>query len=153
MRAVVQRVHRAAVRVDGRVVGEIEAGCLILLGIGLDDDEEVAATLARRIAEVRMFADESGRTNRSIADIDGQALVVSQFTLYADLGHGRRPGFTDAAPAGVAEKLYEAFCTRLTERFVVVERGVFGASMEVELVNDGPFTLWFDQPGATGDSP
>ncbi|HEY4633380.1 MAG TPA: D-aminoacyl-tRNA deacylase [Candidatus Limnocylindrales bacterium] len=152
MRAVVQRVLRAAVRVDGRVVGEVGTGCLVLLGIGLDDDVDVAATLARRIADLRMFADASGRTNLSISDIGGRALVVSQFTLYADLDHGRRPGFTGAAPAGPAETLYEAFCRELSARGVPVERGAFGASMEVELVNDGPFTLWLDVPGGSSSS-
>jgi len=147
MRAVLQRVTRAEVRVDGATVAQIETGCLVLLGIGHADDATGASSMARRIAELRMFADSDGRTNRSIRDVGGRALVVSQFTLYADLEHGRRPGFTGAAPAQAAEALYDDFCRELTERGVPVERGVFGASMEVELVNDGPFTLWLDAPG------
>ena len=147
MRAVLQRVSHAAVRVDGATVAEIGAGCLVLLGIGHADNATAAASMARRIAELRMFADADGRTNRSIRDVGGRALVVSQFTLYADLERGRRPGFSGAAAAPVAEALYDLFCRELAERGVPVERGVFGASMTVELVNDGPFTLWLDTPG------
>jgi D-tyrosyl-tRNA(Tyr) deacylase len=148
MRAVVQRVLRASVRVEGRTVGAIERGILVLLGVGADDDDSVAGNLARRLAELRMFGDAEGRTNRSIMDVGGGALVVSQFTLYADLDRGRRPGFSRAARADQAEALYETVCRELADRGVPVERGIFGARMEVELVNDGPFTLWLEVPGA-----
>jgi D-tyrosyl-tRNA(Tyr) deacylase len=150
MRAVVQRVRRAAARVDGAVVGAVGPGLVVLVGIGHDDGPEQAAQLARRIAEMRIFADDAGRTNRSILDVGGGALVVSQFTLYADLEHGRRPGFSAAAAPERARALYEAFCEALAERHIPVERGVFGAAMEVELVNDGPFTVWLDLPPAVG---
>jgi D-tyrosyl-tRNA(Tyr) deacylase len=146
MRAVVQRVTAASVSVEGTTVASIDRGALILLGIGRGDGERQADELARRIAEVRMFADDRGLTNLSITDVGGVALVVSQFTLYADLAHGRRPGFTRAAPPERAEVLYERFCTTLGQRGVPVERGRFGDSMAVELVNDGPFTLWWELP-------
>jgi D-tyrosyl-tRNA(Tyr) deacylase len=131
------------------VAGEIGPGFVVLLGVGIDDDEAVGETLARRVADVRMFADEAGRTNRSIGEIGGSALVVSQFTLYADVERGRRPGFTQAAEPERARALYEAFCAALADRGVPVQRGVFGTSMEVELVNDGPFTLWWDVAGTS----
>lgn len=151
MRALLQRVSRASVSVDRAVVGEIGPGLLVFVGVGHGDDEAVADGLARRIAELRIFADEAGRTNRSIVDVGGQALVVSQFTLYADTSRGRRPGFTRAAAPDVAERCYERVATGLRAAGIVnVATGVFGASMAVELVNDGPFTLWLDtaEPGA-----
>jgi D-tyrosyl-tRNA(Tyr) deacylase len=118
---------------------------VVLLGVGHDDDEATADALARRIVELRIFRDEGGKTNRSILDVVGGALVVSQFTLYADTSHGRRPGFTDAAPPDLAERLYERVATRLAEAGVApVGTGIFGTEMAVELVNDGPFTLWLD---------
>lgn len=145
MRALLQRVSRAEVRVAGEAVASIGLGLVVLLGVGHDDDEATADALARRIAELRIFRDEAGRTNRSILDVAGGALVVSQFTLYADTSRGRRPGFTDAAPPELAERLYERVADRLAEAGVTpVGRGVFGAEMAVELVNDGPFTLWLD---------
>jgi D-tyrosyl-tRNA(Tyr) deacylase len=126
------------------VVGEIGLGYVVLVGIGIDDDERAGQVLADRIAGVRMFADQAGRTNLSIGEVGGTALVVSQFTLYADLDRGRRPGFTRAAGPQRAQQLYEGFCSALADHGVPVERGTFGAAMEVELVNDGPFTLWWD---------
>jgi D-tyrosyl-tRNA(Tyr) deacylase len=145
MRALLQRVTRAAVSVDGRVVGETGPGLLVLVGVGHADTESVADGLARKVAELRIFADDAGRTNRSLLETGGSALVVSQFTLYADTRRGRRPGFTGAAEPDRAEALYERFAASL--RGVGVERvesGAFGAEMAVELVNDGPFTVWLD---------
>lgn len=145
MRALLQRVSQATVRAEGETVAEIGIGLLVLLGVGHGDDETTADTLARRIVELRMFRDEAGKTNLSILEVAGGAIVVSQFTLYADTSRGRRPGFTGAAPPEVASRLYERVATRLAEAGVVpVGTGRFGAEMAVELVNDGPFTLWLD---------
>jgi D-aminoacyl-tRNA deacylase len=144
VRALLQRVTRAAVRVDGATIGEIGPGLAILLGVGPDDTDAVADELARRSVELRIFRDEDGRTNRSLADVGGAALVVSQFTLYADTRRGRRPGFTDAAPPELAERLYERFVAAIRAAGLTVATGSFGAEMQVELVNDGPFTIWLD---------
>jgi len=144
VRALLQRTTGARVRVDGVIVGEIGPGLVILLGVGPADDDAVADGLARRIAELRIFRDEAGRTNRSLLDVAGDALVVSQFTLFADTSRGRRPGFTDAAPPELAERLYERFAAALVALGITVATGRFGAEMAVELVNDGPFTLWLD---------
>ena len=144
MRALLQRVTRADVRVDGATVGEIGRGLVVLVGVGPDDDETVADALARQVAELRIFADGEGRTNRSLLDVEGGALVVSQFTLFADTRRGRRPGFTGAAPPDQAQRLYERFAAALRGLGVPVAMGSFGASMAVELVNDGPFTIWLD---------
>jgi len=143
MRALLQRVDRADVRVEGREVASIGQGLLILLGVGHDDTDEVATTLAKRVTALRIFEDEAGKTNRSILESAGSALVVSQFTLYADTSRGRRPGFTKAAAPEVAERLYLAFADALREAGIAdVQTGAFGAEMLVELVNDGPFTIW-----------
>ena len=144
MRALLQRVSRASVRVEDEVVGSIEGGLAILLGVGPDDTDEAAVELARKTVELRIFRDEDGRTNRSLLEVDGAVLVVSQFTLYADTRRGRRPGFTGAAPPELAERLYERFAAALRDRGVTVATGRFGAEMAVELVNDGPFTIWLD---------
>jgi D-tyrosyl-tRNA(Tyr) deacylase len=145
VRALLQRVERASVDVDGRAVASIGRGLLVLLGVGARDDEAVAIDLARKVAELRIFADEAGRTNRSLLDVGGAAMVVSQFTLYADTRRGRRPGFTEAARPDLAEALYLRFASALRESGVgTVETGFFGAEMRVELVNDGPFTIWLD---------
>jgi len=144
VRALLQRTTGARVRVDGVIVGETGPGLVILLGVGPADDDAVADGLARRIAELRIFRDEAGRTNRSLLDVAGDALVVSQFTLFADTSRGRRPGFTDAAPPELAERLYERFAAALVALGITVATGRFGAEMAVELVNDGPFTLWLD---------
>jgi D-tyrosyl-tRNA(Tyr) deacylase len=122
----------------------------VLLGVGHDDDAPTASALARRIADLRLFEDDDGKTNRSLLDVSGGALVVSQFTLYADTSRGRRPGFTDAASPGQAETLYAAFCDALEAAGVPVERGRFGAEMAVEIVNDGPFTIWLDTAERAG---
>jgi D-tyrosyl-tRNA(Tyr) deacylase len=144
MRALLQRVSRAEVSIGGEVVGRIGPGLMILLGVGHEDDESIAAAMAAKVAALRIFADAQGLTNLSLGDVSGSALVVSQFTLYADTRKGRRPSFIDAARPEQGERLYEVFCDRLAALDVPVERGRFGADMEVDLVNDGPFTLWLD---------
>ena len=145
MRALLQRVSKAEVRVGGEAVATIGLGLVVLLGVGHGDDEATADALAKRIVELRIFRDEAGKTNRSILEVAGGAIVVSQFTLYANTSRGRRPGFTDAAPPELAERLYERVAAKLVEAGVdPVGRGAFGAEMAVELVNDGPFTLWLD---------
>ena len=144
MRALLQRVTRAEVRVGSDEVGRIGGGLVVLLGVGPDDDELTADALARRTAELRIFRDGEGRTNRSLIDAGGAALVVSQFTLFADTSRGRRPGFTGAAAPDLAERLYRRYAAALGERGVEVALGRFGAEMAVELVNDGPFTIWLD---------
>jgi D-aminoacyl-tRNA deacylase len=145
VRALLQRVTRAAVSSDGAQIASIGAGLLIFLGVGVGDDEATSDSLAARVAELRIFRDANGRTNRSLLDIEGAALVVSQFTLYADTRRGRRPGFTDAADPALAEEVYGRFATALRNAGVGdVQTGAFGAEMAVELVNDGPFTIWLD---------
>ena len=126
------------------MVGEVGHGLVVLLGVGPEDDEAVAESLARRVTELRIFDDDAGRTNLSLVDVGGGALVVSQFTLYADTRRGRRPGFTGAAAPELANRLYLRFAAALRELGVEVAMGRFGAEMEVELVNDGPFTIWLD---------
>lgn len=128
----------------GDVKGSIGLGLVVLVGVGHDDTQQIADTLAAKVVELRIFRDEEGRTNRSLADVGGEMLVISQFTLYADTRKGRRPSFLDAAPAELGESLYERFATTVEERGVRVARGVFGAEMEVDLVNDGPMTIWLD---------
>ena len=144
MRVVVQRVSRASVRVAGATTGEIGPGLLVLLGVADGDDDEDARRLAAKVARLRVFEDDTGRFDRSLLDTGGAALVVSQFTLLADTAKGNRPSFTAAAPPGRAEPVYERFCAALRELGVPVETGVFGARMEVELVNDGPVTIILD---------
>ncbi|MFL5647808.1 MAG: D-aminoacyl-tRNA deacylase [Chloroflexota bacterium] len=144
MRALLQRTTAATVRVDGEVVGEIGPGLVIFVGVGPADTETVADDLARKTAELRIFRDDDGRTNRSLLDVGGAALVVSQFTLFADTRRGRRPGFTGAAAPDEAERLYLRFGESLRRLGVTVATGRFGAEMTVALVNDGPFTIWLD---------
>lgn len=147
MRAVIQRVNDAAVRVNGAVVGAIGPGLMVLLGVAPDDGEAEARWLANRIAGLRVFPDDEGKMNRSLLETGGGALVVSQFTLYGDCRKGRRPSFVDAAPPQLAEPLYERFCELLFEEGVqLVERGRFGAHMHVQMRNDGPVTLILDSP-------
>lgn len=141
MRAVVQRVARAEVRAEGGVRGEIAHGLVVLLGVARGDTVEEAARLAGKVARLRVFENAEGRFDRSVLEAGGWALVVSQFTLIADTAKGNRPSFTDAAPPEQAEPLYEAFCAALRGEGVRVETGVFGARMELELVNDGPVTI------------
>jgi D-tyrosyl-tRNA(Tyr) deacylase len=145
MRAVCQRVSQARVVVDGSVVGAVGAGICVLLGVGREDDGPAAGRLAAKLARLRIFPDDAGRFDRSLLDVGGGALVVSQFTLFADTTKGNRPSFSDAAPPERAEPLYERLCDELRGLGVPVETGVFGARMQVELVNDGPVTIVLDQ--------
>ncbi|HEY4411891.1 MAG TPA: D-aminoacyl-tRNA deacylase [Gaiellaceae bacterium] len=144
MRVVCQRVTEARVRVDGRIVGEVGEGLCILVGVARGDSPEAAARLAGKVARLRVFPDREGRFDRSLLDVAGAALVVSQFTLLADTAKGNRPSFAEAAPPDEAEPLYERFCSELETLGAVVARGVFGAKMAVELVNDGPVTVIID---------
>jgi D-tyrosyl-tRNA(Tyr) deacylase len=144
VRALLQRTTGARVRVDGETVGEIGGGLVVLLGVGPTDDEATADALARRVTELRIFDDEEGRTNLSLIEVGGAVLVVSQFTLYSDTRRGRRPGFTGAAAPELAERLYLRFAAALRDLGVEVATSRFGAVMAVELVNDGPFTIWLD---------
>ncbi len=145
MRVLLQRVSRAAVRAGEEEIASIGPGLVALVGVGHGDDGAAADALAEKVAELRIFADEAGRTNRSILETGGAALVVSQFTLLADTSRGRRPGFTRAAPGPLAEALYRRFADGLRAAGVVeVRTGRFGEHMAVELVNDGPFTIWLD---------
>ena len=144
MRAVVQRVSRAAVRVDGATVGEIGEGLLVLLGVARGDGPEQAVRTAAQIAKLRIFDDDEGRFACSVLDTGGAVLAVSQFTVLAGTAKGNRPSFSDAAPGPEAEPVYEAFCAALAGAGLRVERGVFGARMEVELVNAGPVTIVLD---------
>ena len=144
MRAVIQRVSRARVSVDGRVTGEITNGLLILIGVGHNDTSAVAVALAEKIANLRIFEDDQQKMNRSLLDVKGSALVVSQFTIYGDARGQRRPSFVAAAPAEQARNLYEEFAETLRRLGVTVATGVFGAMMSVELVNEGPVTILLD---------
>ncbi|MFQ3592527.1 MAG: D-aminoacyl-tRNA deacylase [Gemmataceae bacterium] len=146
MRAVLQRVSRAAVRIDGQVVGSIDQGLLVLLGIAPSDGSDQVQWLAEKIVNLRLFADDQGKMNRSLLQVGGSALIVSQFTLYGDARKGRRPSFTDAAPPPVAIPLYEAFIAAVAAFGIPTATGRFGADMAVELVNDGPVTLIVDTP-------
>jgi D-tyrosyl-tRNA(Tyr) deacylase len=141
MRVVLQRVSRARVRVAERVVGEIGAGLLLLAGLTATDDEQTLAWMADKVVGLRVFTDEEGKMNRSVEEVGGAILVVSQFTLYGDARKGRRPSFIEAAQPEIAIPLYERFVEMLRERGRPVQTGEFGAMMEVELVNDGPVTL------------
>lgn len=144
MRAVIQRVTRARVIVDARTVGEIQAGAVIFLGVGRADNLQAATYLAEKIANMRIFNDDAGKMNVSLLEIKGSALVVSQFTLYADTQAGRRPSFLPAAPPDLANQLYESFVASLRSVGVSVRTGIFQAHMAVELANDGPVTILLD---------
>lgn len=144
MRAVVQRVSRARVSVDGRVTGEIGRGLLILLGVGREDTAAVAASMAEKVANLRIFEDAEGKMNRSLLEVSGAALVVSQFTLYGDARGQRRPSFIAAARPEQAQALYEEFATALRKLGIAVATGIFQALMSVELVNEGPVTILLD---------
>ena len=144
MRVLLQRVSRASVVVDGEIVGQIGRGYLVLLGVGQGDGEAQVKTLAEKIVHLRVFEDDEGKMNRSLLESGGEVLVVSQFTLYADVRKGRRPSFTDAAPPGIAELLVERFMAALAAYDLKVAGGVFGAFMEVELLNYGPVTIYID---------
>ena len=144
MRALLQRTSGASVAIDGVTVSSVGPGLVVLLGVGPRDDESTVEGLARRIVGLRIFRDENGRTNLSLLDTGGAVLLISQFTLFADTRRGRRPGFTGAAPAEHAERLYERMATELRGLGVKVATGRFGAEMAVQLTNDGPFTIWLD---------
>lgn len=144
MRALVQRVRQAKVDIDGLTVGQIGHGYLVFLGVGQSDDEACARKLWDKIRKMRIFDDEAGKTNLSLADVSGEVLVVSQFTLYADCKHGNRPSFTQAGAPDAARALYERFCEMVRADVGQVQTGQFGADMQVSLVNDGPFTIWLD---------
>lgn len=144
MRACLQRVSRAQVTVDGQVIGQIGRGALVLLGVAADDTAEDVGSLSEKIAGLRIFEDAQGKMNLALADVGGAMLVVSQFTLLGDCRKGRRPSFDRAARPELAEQLYEMFAQRVAERGIPVATGKFRASMQVELVNDGPVTLWLD---------
>ena len=144
MRALIQRVNEAAVRVDGEVMGTCGRGLLILICAMQGDGEAQADQLAAKIVKLRIFPDDAGKMNRALGDIDGAALVVSQFTLAADTSRGNRPGFSTAAPPTVGERLYDYFTQRLSALGITVETGQFGADMKVSLVNDGPVTIWLE---------
>ncbi len=141
MKAVIQRVTSAAVSVDKNVVGKIGGGFLVLLGVGAEDTERDCEKLSQKLINLRIFADENGKTNLSIKDVGGSLLIISQFTLYADCHKGNRPNFLKAKEPVQAQRLYEFFCELCKREVPTVERGVFGADMRVELVNDGPFTV------------
>lgn len=144
MRALLQRVSRANVTVDERVVGQIGWGLLVFLGAGQGDSEAQVKTLADKIVQLRIFGDEAGKMNRSLLDIQGEVLVISQFTLHADIRRGRRPSFIDAAPPSIAEPLYEHFKEAIASYGLTVASGIFGASMQIDLCNEGPVTIWMD---------
>lgn len=145
MRVLLQRVRRGAVRVDDQVVAEIGLGLVILVGVGPGDGEEAARYLAEKTANLRIFEDEDGKINLSLLDVGGEALVVSQFTLYADTRKGRRPSFTDAAPPEVASPVVDRFAQLLEEQGAPTQTGEFGAHMLVEIENDGPVTIWLER--------
>jgi len=144
MRAVVQRVSRAKVTVEGQVTGEIGAGLMVLLGVGKEDNSAVTAAMAEKLANLRIFEDAQGKMNLSLLDVKGSVLVVSQFTLYGDARGQRRPSFVSAAPPELAKKLYEEFCEALKKLGINVGTGIFQAMMSVELVNEGPVTILID---------
>ena len=141
MKLVIQRVAKASVSVGGTTIGSIGRGFLVLVGVGKEDTEAVADKYLKKLLGLRIFEDENGKTNLSLADVGGELLLVSQFTLYADCSHGNRPGFTNAGNPAEAERLYEYMIRRAAEQVPVVEKGQFGADMQVSLVNDGPFTI------------
>lgn len=145
MRAVIQRVLNAKVETEGRTVGSIDKGLLIFLGVGQNDTKEIADKYIDKIMKLRIFADENGKTNLALKDVQGELLLVSQFTLYADCRKGNRPAFTDAADPLTANELYEYVLRSFLERLTKVEAGEFGADMKVSLVNDGPFTIVLDE--------
>jgi D-tyrosyl-tRNA(Tyr) deacylase len=145
MRLVIQRVSRASVTVDNQVIGKINRGFLVLIGVSETDDESVADKYLKKMLGLRIFEDENGKTNLSLADVKGELLLVSQFTLYANCKKGNRPSFLEAGSPEKAEKLYEYMISQCKKTVPVVEKGSFGAEMQVELVNDGPFTILMDE--------
>ncbi len=144
MRLVVQRVKRASVEVDGRMVGQIQHGLLVFLGIHREDQPADTAWLVNKLVNLRIFEDDAGKMNLSLKDVNGQALIVSQFTLYGNCVNGRRPDFLASAPAAQAEPIYLKFAAEVAKEIAVVQTGIFGASMQISLLNDGPVTLIID---------
>jgi D-tyrosyl-tRNA(Tyr) deacylase len=147
MRVLLQRVTRARVSVAGEMVGAIDGGLVALVGVGPADEPGVARAMAAKSVDLRIFRDHEGRTNRSLAEVGGSMLVISQFTLYGDTHKGRRPSFIGAAAPALASELVDRFAEAVEERGIAVGRGRFGAGMEVEMVNDGPMTIWLDSDG------
>ena len=145
MKLVIQRVKRASVEVENKIVGKIGQGFLVLLGVGPNDTEEIADSLVQKLIKLRVFEDRNGKMNLNIKDINGELLIVSQFTLYADCTSGNRPSFTNAAKPDFANNLYEYFVKKCKEENIKVEHGIFGADMQVELLNDGPVTILLDK--------
>lgn len=144
MRFVIQRVKHASVTVDGAVTGKIGSGFLVLIGVSNEDNEQIADKMIKKLIGLRIFEDANGKTNLSLADVGGELLLVSQFTLYADCKKGNRPSFIQAGAPDLANDLYEYIIKKCKEQVPVVERGIFGADMKVELLNDGPFTILLD---------
>ena len=149
MRFVIQRVQHASVTIDGKVSGKIGKGFLVLVGIGMEDDEQIADKLVQKLFHMRIFEDENGKTNLALKDVGGGLLLVSQFTLYADCRKGNRPSFTRAGKPDEAQRLYQYIIRKCKEEIAVVEEGEFGADMKVELLNDGPFTIVLDSEEIT----
>ena len=144
MKAVVQRVKGASLKVDGNLISEIDGGLVVYLGVGVGDDNKKAEYLANKIANLRVFVDENDKMNKSVLNVGGQVLAVSQFTLYGDVSHGNRPSFTNAEKPQIASEIYNYFCQKLSECGVVVKKGVFGADMQILQHNDGPVTIIYD---------
>ena len=144
MKFIIQRVSSANVKVDGQIVGDIRKGFLVLIGIGQDDSKEIADKLIKKMLGLRIFEDENGKTNLSLSDVDGNLLLISQFTLYADCKKGNRPSFVKAAGPDMAEELYDYIIAECKRSFQNAQKGIFGADMKVELLNDGPFTIILD---------
>lgn len=145
MRLLIQRVNHAQVTVDNRICAKIEKGLLVFIGIGHSDTKQIADKYLKKLLGLRIFEDENGKTNLSLADVNGQLLMVSQFTLYADCKHGNRPGFTNAGAPDMANELYQYMVQEAQKKIPVVEQGIFGADMKVSLENDGPFTIILDE--------
>ncbi len=144
MKFVIQRVLEASVKVEDKVVGQIDKGFLVLIGVGQNDTKEIADKMVKKLVGLRIFEDENGKTNLSLSDVDGQLLLISQFTLYANCKKGYRPSFTDSGAPDLAESLYEYIIAQCKETLPIVETGSFGADMKVSLINDGPFTIILD---------
>lgn len=145
MKLVIQRVNHAEVKVDGEIVGSIKKGFLVLVGVGQTDTKEIAAKYLKKLLGLRIFEDDAGKTNLSLSDVNGELLIVSQFTLYANCKKGNRPSFIEAGAPDLAEELYEYMITEAKKQISVVEHGIFGADMKVSLENDGPFTVILDE--------
>ena len=144
MKIVVQRVKETTLKVENQLISQIPYGLVLYVGIGVGDTKEKAEYLAKKIANLRIFEDENGKMNLSVKDVNGQILSISQFTLYADVSHGNRPGFTNAEKPTLAEKLYDYFCEELKKYDIIVKKGVFGADMKISQLNDGPVTIIYE---------